>query len=58
MNFATFADFLAMGRHGLYVWSAYGCCMVVLGWNLAVPLLGRRRLRARAAQQARRSAQP
>ncbi|NQD78209.1 heme exporter CcmD, partial [Pseudomonas sp. CrR7] len=23
MSFATFGDFLAMGHHGLYVWSAY-----------------------------------
>ncbi|PYG97826.1 heme exporter CcmD, partial [Arthrobacter stackebrandtii] len=22
MSFATFGDFLAMGHHGLYVWSA------------------------------------
>ena len=24
MNFASFSDFIAMGNHGLYVWSAYG----------------------------------
>ena len=58
MNAATFADFLAMGRHGLYVWSAYGCCLAVLAWNLAVPLLGKRRLRAYHARQARRGTRP
>lgn len=43
MSFASFGDFLAMGQHGLYVWSAYGLCAAALVWNLAVPLLARRR---------------
>ncbi len=30
MSFASFGDFLAMGHHGLYVWSAYGICLAVL----------------------------
>lgn len=54
MSFAGFSDVLAMGRHGLYVWPAYGCCLLVLAWNLAVPLLARRRLRAQAARHATR----
>ena len=28
MSFATFGDFLAMGHHGLYVWSAYGLSLI------------------------------
>jgi len=58
MSFASLGDFLAMGRHGLYVWSAYGCCLVVLGWNLAAPALARRRLLASEARRARRSSGP
>ncbi|WP_225772818.1 heme exporter protein CcmD [Pseudomonas sp. Marseille-Q5115] len=58
MSFASFGDFLAMGRHGLYVWSAYGCCLAALAWNLAVPLLTRRRLLASEARRARRNSQP
>lgn len=58
MSFASVADFLAMGRHGLYVWAAYGCCLLVLAWNLAVPLLARRRLRAQAARHANRGGRP
>ncbi|WP_263263963.1 heme exporter protein CcmD [Pseudomonas sp. RIT-PI-S] len=58
MNFATLADFLAMGRHGVYVWSAYGVCLAVLAWNLAAPLLARRRLVEQEARRARREAQP
>ena len=30
MAFETFSDFLQMGRHGLYVWSAYGLTALTL----------------------------
>ena len=29
MYFETFADFLAMGGHGLYVWLAYGATALI-----------------------------
>ncbi|POY77903.1 heme exporter protein CcmD [Pseudomonas amygdali pv. morsprunorum] len=51
MNFASFSDFLAMGRHGLFVWSAYGLCLLVLLINVAMPLVARKRF---LKQQARR----
>jgi len=54
MSFASFGDFLAMGHHGLYVWSAYGICAVVVLWNLAVPLLARRRYLQEEARRMRR----
>lgn len=41
--FESFADFLAMGGHGPYVWSTYGLCMAVLAWIAIQPLLARRR---------------
>ena len=41
MSFASFGDFLAMGHHGLYVWSAYGICLAVLALNVAAPMLAR-----------------
>ncbi len=34
MYFETFADFLAMGTHGPYVWSAYGLTVLVVVVNL------------------------
>lgn len=34
MYFETFADFLAMGTHGPYVWSAYGLTILVVVLNL------------------------
>jgi len=44
MAFESFADFLAMGRHGLYVWMAYGVTFAIIVWNALQPVLQRRRL--------------
>ncbi len=54
MNFASFADFVAMGNHGLYVWSAYGISLLVLAFNVGVPLLARRRYLQEQARRLRR----
>lgn len=54
MTFASFADFLAMGHHGLYVWSAYGLCLFVVALNIASPLLARRRYLQEEARRLRR----
>lgn len=43
MSFESFSDFLAMGKHGLYVWSAYGICFTVLAINVLAPVFARRR---------------
>jgi heme exporter protein D len=56
--FTSLADFLAMGGHGAYVWSAYGLCMVVLAWNAVLPLLARRRYLDDLARRRRREALP
>ena len=34
MAFESFADFIAMGNHGPFVWSAYGIALVVIAANL------------------------
>ncbi len=39
MSFNSFSDFLAMGGHGLYVWSAYGVTVVVFLFNAIKPVL-------------------
>lgn len=31
-------EYLAMGDHGFYLWAAYGVVLVVLVWNVLVPL--------------------
>ena len=54
MKFASFGDFLAMGHHGLYVWSAYGICLLVLAINVVMPLLARRRYLQEEARRLRR----
>ena len=33
MYFDTFAEFLQMGKHGFYVWLAYGATALVLLWS-------------------------
>ncbi|QDP00571.1 heme exporter protein CcmD [Thalassotalea sp. PS06] len=30
MAFESFAEFLAMGKHGFYIWLSYGCSFVIL----------------------------
>jgi len=54
MSFASFGDFIAMGHHGLYVWSAYGICAAVLALNVAVPVLARRCYLQEEARRLRR----
>jgi len=43
-----------MGRHGLYVWLSYGITAVIVAYNVAQPLLRRRRLLKEQAQRLRR----
>ena len=54
MSFASVGDFIAMGHHGVYVWSAYGICLAVLALNVALPVLARRRYLQQEARRLRR----
>ncbi|WP_282372850.1 heme exporter protein CcmD [Pseudomonas sp. PS02290] len=54
MSFESFSDFLAMGKHGLYVWSAYGICFTVLAINVLAPVVTRRRYLQQEARRLRR----
>lgn len=54
MYFESFADFIAMGTHGPYVWLSYGLTALIVGWNVLQPLLQRRRLLKEQAQRLRR----
>jgi len=38
------SEFLHMGGYGFYVWTSYGAALVVLGLNVAAPIVRRRRL--------------
>jgi len=54
VNFANWHDFLYMGGHYLFVWSAYGIGVVGIVITLARPLRARRRFFADQAQRLRR----
>ncbi|MET1078155.1 MAG: heme exporter protein CcmD [Pseudomonas sp.] len=58
MSFESFGAFIAMGQHGLYVWSAYGISLALLGLNLVLPLLARRRYLQEEARRLRRENKP
>jgi heme exporter protein D len=57
MKFASFGDFLAMGHHALFVWSAYAICLAVLAINVALPVMARRRYLQQEARRLRRESQ-
>ncbi|WP_108125449.1 heme exporter protein CcmD [Saccharospirillum mangrovi] len=52
--FDSLADFLAMGRHGFYVWTAYGFAAAVILYNQISPRLLQRRLIAEHQRRQRR----
>ena len=54
MNFSSFADFIAMGNHGVYVWTSYGISLAVLILNVVLPALSRRRYLQDEARRLRR----
>ena len=54
LQFESLAEFIAMGKHGFYVWLAFGLTALVISWNVLQPLLQRRRLIKQLKQQLRR----
>jgi heme exporter protein D len=54
MSFNSFAEFFAMGTHGVYVWSSFGISLAVLALNVVLPLLARRRYLQDEARRLRR----
>lgn len=54
MNFSSFSEFVAMGHHGLYVWTSYGISLAVLILNVALPVMARRRYLQDEARRLRR----
>lgn len=41
--FNSFAEFLAMGKHGFYVWTCFGITLSIMTLNLALPWLARKK---------------
>lgn len=54
MAFDSFAGFLAMGKHGFYVWSAYGVSALLIIANMVLAIRGQGQVRQRLARQQRR----
>ena len=54
MSFNSFSEFIAMGHHGPYVWSAYGISLAVIALNIVMPILARRRYLQEEARRLRR----
>ena len=49
MNWASSADFLAMGGYGPFVWGSFGMCLAVVALETAVLWLRRRSVHRSAA---------
>ncbi len=54
MSFTSIGEFIAMGTHGPYVWSAYGLTLLVLALNLLLPLRARKAYLRSEARRLRR----
>lgn len=54
MNFSSFSEFIAMGNHGVYVWTSYGISLAILVLNVALPVMARRRYLQDEARRMRR----
>jgi len=37
-------DALDFGKYNLYIWASYGLTLIVLLWNIVIPLLAKNRL--------------
>jgi heme exporter protein D len=57
MAFDSWADFLTMGKHGVYVWSSYGLTFVVIAALLWQARQQRRQFLQDYQQQMKREAQ-
>lgn len=57
MYFESFDAFLQMGRHGAYVWSAYGISLLLIGLNVWSAHRRFRQVRAQLQRLARREAE-
>lgn len=53
MYFDSLADFLAMGKHGFYVWSAYGISAFLIIASMVLAMRGQGQVRQTLARQLR-----
>ena len=53
-NFTSFADFIQMGKHGLYVWLSYGIALAIFLYNIVSVYLLKRQFFINAKRRLRR----
>jgi heme exporter protein D len=53
-DFASFSEFLQMGKHGLYVWLSYGIALAIFIYNVSSVILLKRAFFMKAKRQLRR----
>ncbi len=56
-NFASFADFLQMGKHGLYVWLSYSIFLSIIIYNIIAVMMNKRLFFKNAKRQLKREQQ-
>ena len=54
MFFDSFAEFINMGGHGMFVWLSYGAAGLVVAHNFISPLLTRKKVIKDIERQMRR----
>jgi len=54
MYFESFEAFVQMGKHGVYVWSAYGISAALIGLNIGWALRSQKSAREEVARLIRR----
>jgi heme exporter protein D len=57
LSFESFAEFIDMGGHGLYVWLSYAIALVVIVINIVNPLMHKRHIFTEQARRLRREKQ-
>lgn len=57
MEFDTISAFLAMGKHGFYVWLAYGLSAIIISLSVVLPIWQKKRLIRQIQQQQKREKQ-
>ncbi len=54
MAFDSFSEFLAMGKHGAYVWSAYGLTVLVIVVNIVQTRMRKKHITQQIARNVKR----
>lgn len=57
MSFSSFSEFIHMGGHGLYVWLSYATALLVILFNILMPMRMRKQFFIEQSRQQRREEQ-